>query len=445
MTSYSGKADARPVPEASVSNLRISGGQTTGGQTTGEQAPDAEAVDTRTPSGPDFDHQTHGEPVDDGRTPDGPTSDHQTHGEQAIGQQMRAAVVRRYGPPAAAVVELVDRPLPGRDDVVLRVDAAAVTSGDARMRGGRFPPGFGALARLGIGLRGPRRRVLGGTVAGTVVDIGPAVTGIAVGDRLCGMTGARFGAHAEYIAVKASRLAPIPAGVSADDAAGALFGGTTALHFLRAAGIRTTANEPGPAMPGTPGTDPNASAADRPKVIRPNAGTPRPRVLVNGAAGAIGTNAVQLAARAGATVTAVTSTPNVELVTALGAEHVIDYTRCDLAALTATGARFDVVFDTVGNVSIATGRALLTPTGTLILAVATLGEMIRSVFARRPGRRVLAGTAAERRDDFAALVAKVADGTLTVIHDRTFALDEIAAAHARVDTGHKTGNVIVRP
>lgn len=330
-------------------------------------------------------------------------------------EQMRAAVVRRYGPPTAVSVEMVGRPRPRADEVVLRVDAAAVTSGDARMRAGRFPPGFGTLARLGIGLRGPRRQVLGGAVAGVVVEVGAAVTEVAVGDRLCGMTGTRLGGHAELVAAKAAKLAAIPAGVSADDAAGMLFGATTAMHFLRRAGVATGITSPGTT------------------------------VLVNGAAGAVGSNAVQLAASAGASVTAVTSTRNAQLASALGAERVVDHTQRDVAALASDGLRFDVVFDAVGNISISSGRRLLTPTGTLILAVATLGQNIRSVSSRRPGRRVLAGVAAERRDDFAALLALVADGSLTVVHDRAFTLDEIAAAHAHVDTGRKVGNVIVRP
>jgi len=150
----------------------------------------------------------------------------------------------------------------------------------------------------------------------------------------------------------------------------------------------------------------------------------------------VGTNAVQIAKHLGAEVTAVTSTANVALVTGLGADRVIDHTTEDVSA---TAERFDVVFDTVGNLSIRSGRALLRPGGRLLLAVASLGETVR---ARGP---VVAGSSPERAEDFAFLLDLVADGTMTVVLDHTDALADIAEAYRRVDTGHKVGNVVVRP
>jgi NADPH:quinone reductase-like Zn-dependent oxidoreductase len=315
---------------------------------------------------------------------------------------MRAAVVERYGPPD--VVRVVDcrAPMPGKGELRVRVRAAAVTSADARIRGARYPRGFALPARLVFGWRRPRWPVLGSAYSGVVDALGPGVQGFAAGDAVCGMAGLRLGAHAEYLTVRAERVARRPGPVCDDDAAGVLFGGLTALHFLR----------------------------DRASV-----GAGR-SVLVIGASGAVGTSAVQLARHAAAEVTAVTSTRNLGRVAALGAQRVIDYTRDDFAAL---GARYDIVFDTVGVLSIATGRRLLTGSGKLLLAAADLMDTLRA------RGNVVAGPSPERLQDVELLLRLVADGTLKVVHDRHYALDDIVAAHRHVDSGRKVGNVIVHP
>lgn len=314
---------------------------------------------------------------------------------------MRAAVVDRYGPPEVARVMEVPDPTPGAGDVLVRVAAAAVTSGDARIRGARFPAGFELFARLGLGLTRPRRRVLGLCFSGVVEAVGRDVTGFAVGDEVAGMSGARMGAHAELVAVPAGRVVAKPAGVSHEAAAGVLFGGTTAQFFLRQAGVRAGAS-----------------------------------LLVAGASGAVGTNLVQLAKRLGATVTTVTSGANAALVERLGADRVIDYTATDLATVPD---RFDVVVDAVGNLGITGGRRLLAPGGVLVLGVAGLGETLRA------RGNVRAGAAPERAADFAELLALVAAGELEVILDEAVPLTDIATAYRRVDSGRKVGNVVVRP
>ncbi|WP_374458320.1 NAD(P)-dependent alcohol dehydrogenase [Nocardioides sp.] len=314
---------------------------------------------------------------------------------------MKAAVVERYGPPEVVEVREVPAPSLGRSGrVLVRVHAAAVTSADSRIRGARFPRGFGPFARLAFGVRRPRRPVLGGVFSGVVEEVGRGVTGIAVGDEVCGMTGARLGTHAELVVARADRLAAKPATVSHEDAAGVIFGGTTALHFL----------------------------GDR---VRPGH-----RVLVNGASGAIGTAAVQLARLAGGRVTGVCSGANADLVRSLGAEEVVDHTTTPLTALAGT---YDVVLDTVGNVDIAGGRALLAPGGVLLLAVADLGQTIR---ARGD---VVAGPAPEKPEHFTRLLDLVATGDLRVVVSRTLPLDDVAEAHRVVDSGRKVGNVVVTP
>ena len=314
---------------------------------------------------------------------------------------MRAAVVDRYGPPEAVRVASVPRPAAGDGELLVRVVAAPVTSADARIRGARFPRGFGLPARLAFGLTGPRRPILGTSFAGLVERVGADVDGVRAGDAVCGMTGLTMGTHAEFVVVRATEVAPVPSGVAPEDAAGVLFGGTTALHFLR----------------------------DRAAV------GPGASVLVNGASGAVGTNAVQIAKHLGATVTAVTSGSNAELVTGLGADSVIDHTVGDPFA---TDERFDVVLDCVGTLTIASGRRLLARGGVLVLAVAGLWETVR---ARGD---VVAGSAPERVEDMRHLLALVASGVLQVVHDARFDMDDIVDAHRLVEGGHKRGNVIVR-
>lgn len=314
---------------------------------------------------------------------------------------MLAALVDRYGPPDVVRLAEVPRPEPRAGEVLVRVHSVAVTSGDSRIRGARFPAGFGFFARPIFGIRRPRRPILGSAFAGVVETVGRDVVGFASGERVCGMTGTRMGAHAEFVAVPARKLARTPSGVTDDDAAGVLFGGATALFFLRDKAAV------GPGM----------------------------TVLVNAASGAVGTNAVQLAKQFGATVTGVTSAANAALVADLGADRVIDYTSTDIA----DAGRYDVVLDTVGNLSIATGRMLLTDRGVLLLAVASLGETLRARGS------VAAGSSPERVADFDFLLGLVAGGALVVVHDQGFDLDDIADAHRRVDSGHKLGNVVVRP
>ncbi len=315
---------------------------------------------------------------------------------------MSAATVDRYGPPETVGITTVPIPAPGRDDVLVEVEATSVNSGDARIRAGRFPRGFGLLGKLGLGLRGPRRHVLGVVFSGTVAQVGERVTGITVGDAVAGMTGARFGAHAQYLAVPATRLTPLPAGVAHPAAAGALFGGSTALHYLR----------------------------DRAKL---RAGQ---TVLVNGASGSVGSAAVQLAVHFGADVTAVSSEPNHDLVRRLGAATVIDYRRTPITEL---DRRFDVVFDAVGNLTRADGLRLAGPRGVLILAVAGLADTITA------RGRVIAGAVPERRENLAVLLDLVARGEFDPLVEIVGGMQALPEAHRRVDSGRKVGNLVILP
>jgi NADPH:quinone reductase-like Zn-dependent oxidoreductase len=313
---------------------------------------------------------------------------------------VRAAVVKRYGPPEVVSVVDVPDPVAGKGQVLVRVRATTLNSGDARIRGCRFPRGFALPGRLALGWNGPRRAVLGVVYSGAVEAVGPGVTGVAVGDEVCGMTGVRMGSHAELAAVRADRLCAKPAGVDHEQAAAILFGGSTARQFLRDL-----------AVPGR-------------------------RVLVNGASGAVGCAAVQLAHLGGAHVTAVCSGRNADLVRSLGADEVVDHTTTSVLDLPGT---YDVVLDAVGNLDRRTGRRLLAPGGVLLLAVAGL---VDTVLARGDVRT---GPIAEDPADFAWLLERVAAGELRAVVDRTLPLSEVVEAHRIVDSGRKVGNLVLVP
>ena len=322
---------------------------------------------------------------------------------------MLAAVSDTYGPPD--VVHLAERPMPepGPGQIRVRVGATAVGAPDSAFRSGS--PWF---ARLFSGPIRPRVRVLGSDFAGTVDAVGSDVTRFAPGDRVYGATGAASGAHAEAVVIRADgAVQPVPAGVSDTDAAALVDGFLTALPFLR-------------------------------DVCRVRPGD---RVLVNGASGTVGSAAVQLARWMGAEVTAVTSTPNLELVRGLGAAHVVDYTAERLADAREA---YDAIFDAVGKASFARVRRSLTPHGVYASTVPSLGLFAAIAWTRvRRGRRAaIAFTGlradASKRADLEQLDSLVTAGVLVPVIDRTVPFTRIAEAHARVDSGRKVGAVVVR-
>jgi NADPH:quinone reductase-like Zn-dependent oxidoreductase len=317
---------------------------------------------------------------------------------------MKAAVYRRYGPPEVVTIEEVPPPEPAADEVLVRVRATTVSAGDARLRSARVPPGFALLMRLGFGISGPRKPILGWDFSGEVAALGSSASRAAVGDRVFGT---RMGSHAEYVAVPQGNLAPMPATLRFEEAAALVFGGMASLFYLRNLG----------------------------KI------QPGERVLINGASGAVGTAAVQLARHFGATVTGVCSAGNAELVRSLGAERTIDYAKEDF---TQTGETYDIILDAVGNCTFARCKRALSPGGRLLLVVASLGQIVGSVLRRsRDARQVLAGVAVTRTEDLRFLGALAESAALKPVIDRTYPLSRIRDAHTYVDTGRKKGSVVI--
>ncbi|GHJ54826.1 NADPH:quinone reductase [Nonomuraea sp. TT08I-71] len=325
---------------------------------------------------------------------------------------MKAIVQDRYGPPDTLTLAEVDTPVPAADEVLVRVEAAALNAYDWHaMRGDP------RLARLAMGRSRPRARIRGRDFAGRVEAVGAHVRQVRPGDAVFGDLGEANGAFAEYVCVPESLVAAKPANLTPQQAAALPLAGSTALLGLRDAGR-----------------------------VRPGH-----RVLVNGASGGVGTLAVQLAKVLGATVTGVCSTRNVDLVRALGADHVVDYTRDDF---TRDAGRHDVVFDLVGNRSLTALRRALTPTGTLVLSgggVYRGGSLVGPVWLIARGRlltpfvrhRIVTLAAAPGRQHLDALRAHAEAGRLTPVIDRTYPLREVPRAIRYLEGEHARAKVVI--
>lgn len=325
---------------------------------------------------------------------------------------MKALVQDIYGTSDVLRLEDVEDPVPGEGEVLVRIVAASVNAADWHIMRGE-PRVARLMDRRMFGRKGPRERIRGRDLAGVIEAVGPAVIGWQVGDEVLGEDEATL---AEYAAVPASCLARKPAGLSFEQAAALPLAAGTADLCLTAGAVR--------------------------------AGH---RVLVIGASGGVGTYAVQLAARLGATVTGVCSTRNVELVASLGASAVVDYTEQDF---TRTGASYDVVVDLVGNRRLRELRRVVAKGGTLVLSgggnpgegrlLGPVGLMARGgVFGRLLGLRVQIPMATPDAARLAELAALAAAGELRPVIERTFPLADAAAAIRHLEVEHARGKVVV--
>ncbi len=313
---------------------------------------------------------------------------------------MKAAVYNQYGAPQVLQLKEVAKPAPTENEILIRIKATAVNSGDVRLR--KADP---FAVRFFFGLLKPKINTLGSVFSGEVESVGSKVSLFKAGDQVFGHTDMRFGAYAEYICVDQSgSLAIKPAAISHKEAAAIPFGGVTALHFLKKAMVQ--ANQ---------------------------------KVIIVGASGAVGSAAVQLAKSYGAVVTAVCSTGNADLVKGLGADKVIDYTKEDF---TQNGEKYDLIFDTVNTISVTRAAKSLTPKGTMILSAAGMTEMLQGFWLNvSGGRKVLTGVISHKAEDIQFLKKLIETKKFKPVIDRSFPLAKIADAHAYVEKGHKKGNV----
>jgi NADPH:quinone reductase-like Zn-dependent oxidoreductase len=322
---------------------------------------------------------------------------------------MRAVVYDRYGPPEVLRLDEVERPVPKEDEVLVKVQATTVNRFDTATREANRRSGLAIslLSRLVSGLRRPRQRVLGTEFAGEVEAAGAAVTEFAVGDRVFGTTGLKFGAHAEYLAMPVSaRIAQMPAGMSFEEAAPICDGALNALTCLKQADLRQGR-----------------------------------RILIYGASGAIGTAGVQLARSFGAGVTAVCNTKNLELVRSLGADRVIDYTQEDF---TKNGQTYDVILDAVGKHSFRRSRGSLEPNGIYLPTDGFANLLWALVTPRLGGKKVLFQIPPRQtKQDVLFLKELVETGKYRPVIDRRYPLEDVVEATRYVETEQKTGNVVL--
>ncbi|MGZ0132915.1 NAD(P)-dependent alcohol dehydrogenase [Priestia megaterium] len=300
---------------------------------------------------------------------------------------MKAMVCTKYGKPDVLQLEEVENPIPKENEILIKIHATTVTSGDCRVRSFNSPLLSWLPMRIVLGLRKPRKSILGVELAGEVEDVGKNVTRFKKGDQLFAMTGMKFGGYAEYICLpEKGTIAVKPENVTCEEAASISFGGTTALHFFRKGNIQ--------------------------------AGQ---KVLIYGASGAVGTAAVQLASYYGAEVTGVCSAKNSELVKSLGANHVVNYQTEDFIK---KGKRYDLIFDAVGKITKNQCKEALALNGQF---VSVEGQGIAKVETK----------------DLLFLKKLMQEERIKSVIDRCYSLEQIPEAHEYVETGHKIGSVVV--
>ena len=333
-----------------------------------------------------------------------------TDSESAVPATMIAAVTRSYGTPDVVAIEELPIPTPKNGEVLVKVEASSLNALDWH-----FLTGTPYMLRLANGLRRPKRTVPGADVAGTVVAVGDGVTNLTVGDEVFGECGG--GGCSPYLTVDATHVVPKPASVSFQSAGATSVAGLTALQ-----GLRTQAN----VQPGD-------------------------RVLINGAAGGVGTFAVQIAKALGAHVTGVCSTGNVEMVRGLGADDVVDYKTDDFVP---GGARFDVMLDNVGSREPAECLSVLVPDGRYVAVsgpkdnkwLDPMRHVARMWFAcKRSSQSFHQFVAAPVPEDLTYLGELLASGQLKPEIQRVIGLEGVAEGLAEIGTGHARAKIAVVP
>ena len=316
---------------------------------------------------------------------------------------MKAIVCTEYGPPGVLHLADVEKPVPKDNEILIRIRATAVSSGDIRLR---KPDPF--AVRFMFGLFRPKFPIPGVVLAGEIESVGKDVDIFRPGDKVFGSAGMTLGTYAEYVCLpQRATLAAMPDGLSFEEAASIPFGGTTALSFLRKGNI--------------------ASGQ---------------KVLIYGASGAVGTSAVQIAGHFGADVTGVCSTANIDLVKSLGAGNVIDYTT---TAIAESGDKYDIILDTIGKSPFAECVRSLKEDGRYLRVVhMDPSVVLRGIWTSLSSKKkVIGGVITETAEDMAFLADMIRTKSLKPVIDRTYALDQIPDAHAYVEKGHKKGNVVI--
>ena len=325
----------------------------------------------------------------------------------SMGPCMKAIVCPRYGPPEVLQFKEVERPTPKDNEVVVKVHATTVTTGDCEFRGLHLPLAWQLMVRIGFGLRRPREKILGQELAGEIESVGSAVRMFKKGDSVFAATGLRLGAWAEYTCVPEKGLIAIkPANLSYEETASLPVGGLHALHLLSKANIQTGQ-----------------------------------RVLIIGAGGTVGTIAVQLAKYFGAEVTGVDTALKLDMLRSIGADHVIDYTQENFSN---NGETYDAIFDVVGKSSFTACVRSLKENGLYLLGNPGLSQQVRGLWTSlTSSKKIIGGMRSYHAEDLVFLKELAEAGKIRSVIDRRYPLEQIVEANRYVESGQKTGNVVI--
>jgi NADPH:quinone reductase-like Zn-dependent oxidoreductase len=323
---------------------------------------------------------------------------------------MKAIICTKYGSPDVLQLQERVKPSPKEDEVLVKICAASITTADTMMR-----QGTPYIGRLFIGLTKPKYPITGTGFSGIVESIGKNVTLFKAGDQVFGESVFSSGSNAEYLCIdEKGMVATKPANISFEQAAPLCDGALTSLNFLRNVGKLQQGE----------------------------------RILINGASGSLGCAAVQIAKRLGAKVTAVCSHENIEMVRALGADDIIDYTKNDF---TKNGQTYDVIYDSVGKSSLLYCKESLTTSGRFVSPVLS-GELLKdmlitSLFGTKKAKFSATGTLplVDLHLLLDELILLVENETITTFIDKCYTLNEVAKAHQYIEKGHKKGNVVLVP
>ena len=322
---------------------------------------------------------------------------------------MKAIVHTKYGPPDELQLKEVEKPVPGDNEVLIKIHATTVTTTDCNARNFTFvPKSFMLFARIMFGFKKPRIKILGIDLAGEIEAIGKDVKLFKAGDHVFGSPGTKFGGHAEYVCVPENGpLAIKPADLSWEEAAAISLAGNTALFFIR----------------------------DLARI------QPGQTILIHGASGAIGTYAVQLAKYYGAVVTGVCSATNADMVKSLGADNVIDYTKEDF---TKSNEKYDFVFNVVGKTTFSQCKGILKPKGIYLDNMMEVKDFLKVMWTSIVGgKKIKGGVSTEKAENLKFFIELIDSEKLRPVIDRIFPLEKTAEAFRYVEQGHKKGNVII--
>lgn len=321
---------------------------------------------------------------------------------------MKAIIYKHYGPPEVLQIDVVEKPVPLDDEVLIKIYAAEATKSDCEMRSFKFAvKWFWLPLRLAFGIIKPRREILGGYFSGEIESFGKDVSNFSLGEQVIGSAQLRMGSYSEYLCLPASyTIGPKPKNLSFAEAAAVPLGGFNALHYMRKANIKEGE-----------------------------------KVLINGAGASIGTFAVQIAKVMGGEVTAVDSSIKEVMLRRIGADHFIDYDREDF---TKSGQDYDVIFNMVAGTSFSGSVAVLRPGGRYLMANPRLSDMVRSVFTTfRTNKTVTFAFAQETEEELLTLKTMIEAGSIEPIVDQVYPMEQAAEAHRRVEGELRLGTIVI--